>query len=314
MLVDSTLLGTFRSRFEAKEPDPKNFIRRATKLDFYLTVHDIVEERRTKGFAWGGIAADFTELGVTMSVSTLKTCFRRAREKTQGLHPRTKRPARRGNTMRRGRGDASETPVESAAAAAEPSGIVDDRPAQLASDLSQSSADTAPLQNEEPVVVLDSRAELVAADLPRPSLDSTSLKTVGSREKASFEEQVSNAELGLDEAVHAIAAACDVPTVADAASIGAAGPSSAEPLRPQSSADAGDDAAQARVEEHGGAPPRQAGELAECVGDGRSVMAAPRATSEPPRQNVSRLEGIRARASTSEKRRLAFVPRADDEL
>jgi hypothetical protein len=101
MHLDASLLTTFRSRFESKEPDPKNFVRRVTKLDVYLTVEDLVEERRSKGFTWEGIAEDFTALGVRMSVATLKTCFRRARDRKPGRMPRVKPPSRRTNQARR---------------------------------------------------------------------------------------------------------------------------------------------------------------------------------------------------------------------
>jgi hypothetical protein len=95
MSIDVALLTTFRTRFEAKEPDPKNFVRRITKFDIYMTVADLVEERRAKGFAWEGIAEDFAALGVLMPVATLKTCFRRARAlKRADTTPRPLRPRR----------------------------------------------------------------------------------------------------------------------------------------------------------------------------------------------------------------------------
>jgi hypothetical protein len=93
MQLDSSQLETFRARFEAKEPDPKNFVRRVTKFAFYLSVEDLVESRRQQGFAWEGIAEDFTALGVTMPVSTLKTCYRRARARRRGASARRQRPA-----------------------------------------------------------------------------------------------------------------------------------------------------------------------------------------------------------------------------
>ena len=107
MSLDTAQLATFRSRFEAKEPDPKNFVRKVTKFDFYLTVEDLVEERRSKGYAWEGIAEDFAALGVVMKLSTLKTCFRRARLRKRCATAGSRRPARPGHPIRRARSGTS---------------------------------------------------------------------------------------------------------------------------------------------------------------------------------------------------------------
>jgi hypothetical protein len=95
MIATAGDLQTFRARFEAKEPSPRNFVRRVTKFDYFLTVADLVEERLAKEFAWQGIADDLGELGLSMEIATLKTYVRRARARREAAPASAaKKPAR----------------------------------------------------------------------------------------------------------------------------------------------------------------------------------------------------------------------------
>jgi hypothetical protein len=96
MTLSAGELQTFRQRFEAKEPSPSNFVRRVTKYDYFLTVHEVIEERLAKRFAWQGIADDLGDLGLRLSIPTLKTYVRRARARRGGptVSAATKKPPR----------------------------------------------------------------------------------------------------------------------------------------------------------------------------------------------------------------------------
>jgi hypothetical protein len=100
MNFDIAFYDSFRSRFEEKEP-ARQHLRRVTKRDLFLSVRDIVEQHRIKGYGWEGIAAIFRDLGVPISASTLRACATRAREKVTGTTPTGSKRVRHGHLSRR---------------------------------------------------------------------------------------------------------------------------------------------------------------------------------------------------------------------
>lgn len=188
MQLDPAELEKFRSRFEAKEPDPKNFFRRVTKFDFYLSVEDLVEDRRRKGFAWAGIAEDFTALGVAMPISTLKTCFRRARARRPGTVARPKRPSRLPH-VRRARSAAPEVETP---------------------EVSAEAPDTAPTPPAEPAPAVRRAAPEPTISTPSPSTPpardpAESRGAEGSREEESASLAIEQESGGDERAVAAVA-------------------------------------------------------------------------------------------------------------
>jgi hypothetical protein len=337
MDLDATLLTTFRARFEAKEPDPKNFVRRVTKLDVYLTVEDLVEARRSKGFAWEGIAEDFSALGVDMPVATLKTCFRRARNiKRSGASARPKTPRRSTRPLRVERqaersagGSVAEIlPISEGASSAlvdaappttpaatevpssnheEASNVAADAHAQnpqAPADAASGSADRV-ASNTPPMAATDADAHTTLESGPGPcsdaaAVDSPSPTLEGSSQ--SFPVAQSGANGGSREEMVRDGGNDSAPTE-ELRSLAADGHSAA-----------GTRNVALRTVEGEDEPPRAA-----LVDHAARNDAAKNETVTPPAvapnpRDVSRLSELRARASPPDKRRMAFIPRPDEEL
>jgi hypothetical protein len=331
MDLDATLLTTFRARFEAKEPDPKNFLRRVTKLDVYLTVEDLVEARRSKGFAWEGIAEDFSALGVKMPVATLKTCFRRARNiKRSGATARPKtprgstRPLRVERQAQRAGGDSvaemlptreaassvlvDAAPPTTAAATEVPSSNQEEasnvaanahaQSPEASTDAASGSADE--VSGTPPMAAADANAHTTLESGPRPCSDAATVDSPSPTLEASSQSSPvaqCGANGGIREEMVGDAGIDSAPT---------------EELRPLA-AD-GRSAAGTRNVEGEDEPPRAA--LVErAAGDDAAPdeLVTPPAAARNPR-DVSRLSELRARASPPDERRMAFIPRPDEEL
>ncbi len=304
MDLDATLLTTFRARFEAKEPDPKNFVRRVTKLDVYLTVEDLVEARRSKGFAWEGIAEDFSALGVNMPVATLKTCFRRARNRRRsGATARPKTPRRPPRPLRVER-QPQQSPADSVAEMLPTREAASSAQGASTHPTTPAAGEVSPSNHEDASnVAADAHAER-----PEASADVASGSADGVAEST---PPTAAAEVDVHTALESEPGPCSDAADSDSPSptLHTSSPSSTVA---QSPANGGSREEMVRDGECDSAPTDEFRPLAADDASPNELVTPPAAT--PNHRDVSRLRELRARASPPDKRRMAFVPRPDEEL
>jgi hypothetical protein len=332
MDLDATLLTTFRARFEAKEPHPKNFVRRVTKLDVYLTVEDLVEARRSKGFAWEGIAEDFSALGVEMPVATLKTCFRRARS-IKTARPKTPRRSPRPLRVER------QTERSAADSVAE---LLPTREG-ASSTLVDAAPPTTPAATEVPSSNHE-EASNVAADAHAQSTEAAADAASGSPDGVDAKPPMAAADAETHTTLERGPGPCSDEAAVDAPSPTLEDSSQSSPVAP-SGANGGSREEMVRDGGNDSAPTDELRSVAadghSAVGTGNVALRTVEGEDEPPRaalvergarndaaqnetvtppaaapnpRDVSRLSELRARASPPDKRRMAFIPRPDEEL